>query len=75
MLFHLLSGHIGKVVSVYIFKQTFFVTVQVTDKIGQPQRERIPFISRGQVTVDINKSLPVHFLLRVDFILRSFYAL
>ena len=35
----------------------------------------IPFISRGQVTVGINKSLPVHFLLRVDFILRSFHAL
>ena len=74
-LLHLFSGHVGKVGTPYLFKQGFFVAVQVTDKVGEPQGESIPFVSRGQVTVCVYKTLPCHFPLGVDFILRGRDAL
>ncbi len=58
ILLHLFDGHIGKVSAPHIFKQGFFVTVQVTDEVREPQRERIPFIGRLHLSVFFDKSLP-----------------
>ncbi len=40
-------GHVGKVATPHIFKQGFFIAVQVTDKIREPQGERVPLVRRG----------------------------
>ena len=56
-LLHLFCGHIGKVGTPYLFKQVFFVAVQVTDKVREPQRERIPFVGRLHLTVGFDKPL------------------
>ena len=56
-LLHLFGGHIGKVGTPYIFKQGFFVAVQVTDKVGEPQRERIPFIGGLHFPMSFDKPL------------------
>ncbi|MCB6414106.1 hypothetical protein LI221_03335 [Faecalimonas umbilicata] len=72
--FHLVGGHIGKVGAPHIFKQTFLKTVQVTDKVGEPQGKGIPFVGGRQVPLSVNKTLPCHFPLGVDFILRGRHA-
>ena len=48
--------------------------IQITDKIRQPQRKGISLIGRWKVTVSINKTLPCHFPLCINFILRSFHT-
>ena len=74
-LLHLPLGHVGKVATPHIFKQGFFISVQVTDKIREPQGERVPLVSRRQLPFFFNKTLPCQFPLGVDFILRGRYAL
>lgn len=56
-LLHLFCGHIGKVGTPYLFKQVFFVAVQVTDKVGEPQGERIPFVGGWHLPVGFDKPL------------------
>lgn len=73
-LLHLVGGHIGKVGAPHIREQGFFVAVQVTDKVGEPQGKGIPFVGGRQVPMGVNKTLPCHFPLGVDFILWGGYA-
>ena len=72
MLFHQLCGYIGKVCAFHIGEQIFLIAVQITDKVGQTQGKGIPLVGRGQITLCVNKSLPLHLLLAVNLILRSF---
>ena len=73
MLFHQLCGYIGKVCAFHIGEQIFLIAVQITDKVGQTQGKGISLVGRGQITLCVNKSLPLHFLLAVNLILRSFH--
>ena len=56
-LLHLFYGHIGKVGTPHLFKQGFFVAVQVTDKIGEPQGECISLVGRLHLPVGFDKPL------------------
>ena len=73
-LFHKVSGHIRKIFAPNHAQQVFLVAVQVTDKIREPQSERVPLVRRGQLPFFLNKTLPCQFPLGVDFILRGRHA-
>ena len=70
-LFHKVRGHIRKIPASNHAQQIFLIAVQVTDKIGEPQGERVPLVRRGQLPFFLNKTLPCQFPLGVDFILRG----
>ena len=69
-LFHLPLGHIGEgVATPTFFKQGFFIAVQVTDKVGEPQG--VSRLSGGAAPFSSIKRCLASFPLGVDFILRG----
>ena len=74
-LLHKVSRHIRKILAANHAQQIFLISVQISDKIREPQGERVPLVSRRQLPFFFNKTLPCQFPLGVDFILRGRYAL
>ena len=57
-LLHKVGRRIRKILAANHAQQIFLISVQISDKIREPQGERVPLVGRRQLPFFFNETLP-----------------